>query len=43
MRVKHTSKMFSLAVGGALIAYKIKYLEFSNCKFTAILIMEAAR
>ena len=43
MRVKHTSKVFSPTVGSALIAYKIKYLEFSNCHPTAILIMEAAR
>ena len=43
MRVKHTSKVFSPTVESALIAYKIKYIEFSKCHPTAILLMEASR
>ena len=42
MRVKHTSKIFSHAVAGALIAYRDKFPEFANSHLTAIFLSETA-
>ena len=42
MRVKHSSKIFSHTVGGALIAYIDKYPEFANSYLTAIVLSETA-
>ena len=36
MRVKHSSKIFSHVVAGALIAYRDKFPEFANSHLTAI-------